>query len=201
MGTDIHAIVQAKVDDRWVDVASEWEQDRHYALFAWLGDVRNGHGLGGVRTHSPVAPLSEGRGFPSDFDLDDDGPDLYPVGDFRNYREGNYREGNYAWLGDHSFSWVSGEEVLSTPPPKLHRTGIISIETFNEWDGVSSPPEWCGGITGPKVVVSSPFDLSDETTHVEVEWESEGEFDYFVSEVQRLVDLHGEIRVVFGFDS
>jgi hypothetical protein len=59
MGTDVHAVWQAKKDGKWVDIASKWEQKRHYFLFAWLADVRNGFGFAGVSTHDPIKPIAD----------------------------------------------------------------------------------------------------------------------------------------------
>lgn len=58
MGTDIHCVFQKKCPEGWEDIESEYEEGRHYTLFAWLGDVRNGFGVAGVKTHTELAPLS-----------------------------------------------------------------------------------------------------------------------------------------------
>ncbi len=52
-------------------------------------------------------------------------------------------------------------------------------------------------------MISDPSDITDRTSHVRVEWFSDlnDEFKYFIDEVKRLVDEHGEVRFVFGFDS
>ena len=51
-------------------------------------------------------------------------------------------------------------------------------------------------------MVSEPDEIDNTTTHVRVEWEDPDDgLGYFVEEVQRLKNLHGEVRVVFGFDS
>ena len=67
MGCDIHGIFQAAKDGKWQDVESTWEQDRHYFLFSWLADVRNGFGFAGVKTYEPVTPLSQPPRLPHDF--------------------------------------------------------------------------------------------------------------------------------------
>jgi hypothetical protein len=74
MGTDVHAVWQAKKGDKWVDIESTWDQNRHYFLFAWLADVRNGFGFAGIPTHDPIKPISERRGLPDDFE----GGEEYP---------------------------------------------------------------------------------------------------------------------------
>ena len=143
MGCDIHAVFQAKKNDEWVDVSSEYDEDRHYALFAWLGGVR------GVDIDEIVA---DHRGIPADFALVDyqDHPvsskEIHPPG-VRNERDYEYQRviDGVVWMGDHGYSWALGSEILaSTPPEKT---------------------------------------------------------EYFTDEIKRLMELHGEIRMVFGFDN
>ncbi len=52
-------------------------------------------------------------------------------------------------------------------------------------------------------MVSSPSDVTDSTTHVQIEWfeETSESFAYFVAEVRRLKEEHGQVRFVFDFDS
>lgn len=75
MGTDIHGVFQRrdKTTSQWVDVPSNYKQDRHYQLFAVLAGVRNGHGFARVRTGEAVKPIAEPRGLPKDFALIDEG--------------------------------------------------------------------------------------------------------------------------------
>src|SRR5574340_1109003 len=120
MGTDIHGVFQRRNGSKWEDIPSKYEQNRHYLLFAWLGNVRNGFGCAGVPTHTEITPLSDCRGLPDAFD----GSDEHDI-------------------GDHSFSWVSADEVISTTPPKILRTGIVPRSAFDAWDGTSSPGAWC----------------------------------------------------------
>lgn len=156
MGTDIHGIFQKKTPTGWKDVPSEYEGKKHYALFMWLGGVRNGFGFGGEKTHEPFTPLSTSRGFPIDFEALD--YDKHPIGKniFSQYEttlcpiQGTEIASFLTlWMGDYGHSWLSGEELLSATPPE----------------------------------------------------EYADDFAYFLNEVKRLQDLHGEIRFVFGFDS
>lgn len=204
MGTDIHGMWQKKTETGWVDIPSNYEQDRHYMLFAWLGNVRNGHGFAGIPTHTPIIPLSNQRGYPKDFEVTDDwhpiiGPEvLYPQA--QKYYEPEEKD---FWMGDHSHSWVSGAEVLAAKLPSVSRTGVITREEYEKWDRVSSPEEWSAGITGPKIVVESAHELTDKATHVQINWvvSLADQFNYFIDEVKRLQAEHGEVRFVFGFDS
>jgi len=201
MGTDIHAVAQAKKDGKWVDVSCNWEQNRHYMLFAWLGNVRNGYGFAGVITHAPITPLSNKRGFPMDFQVDGEmhGGGLAAEPD----KWGDYEHSGF-WMGYHSYSYVTGAEVLSAHKAPVERTGVISIEQYNDWDKQSPLTACSGGIAGPNIrVAPNPASIKEDTTYVQVKWvvSETDEFKYFTDEVQRLVDKHGEVRIVFGFDS
>lgn len=185
MGTDVHSAFQKRTESGWEDVESEYSGDRHYALFAWIGNVRNGFGFAGIPTHEKITPLSDGRGLPEDLEYDSD---TVSGRDF----------------GDHSYSWLSADEILTAKPPQIMRSGIIGVEEFRKWDGVSAPDGWCGGIHGPKVVLAeTAAEVTVQTTHVRIEWleDTRESFAYFIDEVRRLKDLHGEVRFVFGFDS
>lgn len=189
MGTDIHEVFQAKKDGKWVDIESYFEGNRHYFLFAWLANVRNGFGFAGVPTHTPITPISEPRGLPEDFDVYD----------------GEYHGSEDCWLGDHSHSWLLADEILNAKNPcdSVWKTGIVELEIFKQWDGVSQPERWCGGISGKDIVIAeNPAMVNEDSTHVRISWKSPSNgLDYFINEIKRLKELHGEVRMVFGFDS
>jgi hypothetical protein len=205
MGTDIHGVFQKKSGDSWVDVPSDYDQGRHYLLFAWLGDVRNGFGFAGCQTHTPVVPLAPGRGFPEDFKVVDDDHPIDSLEIMDKSRREWHEDGEplVVWMGDHSHSWVDGEEVLGANRPGIVRSGIVTKGFFDTWDGKSAPAQYCGGKTGQGVVVSNPEDITDSTTDVRITWKEDttDSLAYFVDEVKRLVEAHGEVRFVFGFDS
>ncbi len=204
MGTDVHAVWQAKKDGKWVDIPSKWEQDRHYFLFAWLADVRNGFGFAGIPTHTPVTPIAAQRGFPEDFEGDDEHKTDYENMDpsRQQYTKREEFEGSI-WMGDHSFTWLSADEILTAPKPAAWRTGFVSREFFDAWDGHTAPEEWSGGISGRDIrTAEAPTAVEPTTTHVRIFWKQPDDtLDYFVDEVRRLKGLHGEVRVVMGFDS
>jgi len=207
MGTDIHAVVQAKKNGKWVDVPSNWEQSRHYFLFAWLADVRNGRGFAGVPTHTAITPIAEPRGLPEDFAVveDDHATTLDAICEWRKkYMDEGEKSHPHVWMGNHSHSWLTADEILAAPQPDgVLRTGIVDRDFYDKWDGKSEPESWCGGISGSSVVVAeSPSEVTPKTTHVRIEWIMPGgELNYFIEEVRRLKALHGEVRLVFGFDS
>ncbi len=131
MGTDIHGVFQSKRSGKWVSVPTKYSFDRHYALFAWLGDIRNGHGFAGVPTHTRITPLSCNRGLPDDFEYeDDDGAEvLLPVESLPEWRRESAEPDENGlcryWMGEHSYSWLSAEEILNAPLPRILRTGIV----------------------------------------------------------------------------
>ena len=173
MGTDIHTIFQANKDNQWYDIPHNYNENRHYSLFAWLAGVRQGN--------TYIKPISEPRGLPSDFKINGD-------------------------MGDHSFSWLLGSEILAAKPPPVAKQGIVSVEFYHIWDKISPPDTYCADVGGSNVhiVIPDVVDYYKETaTHVRVCWVAnlEQEFKYFIDEIRRLMEIHGEIRMVFGFDS
>ena len=201
MGTDVHAVWQVRKDGKWVDVASTWEQDRHYLLFSWLANVRNGFGFAGVPTYNPIEPIARPRGLPADFTGGEDHP-LDPTTIPESHQKW-YDGATTIWLGDHTHSWLSSTEILAAKrPARVQHTGVVPLSWYQSWDKVTPPTEWSGGISGRGIhVAAHPSQITDKTTHVQIEWDSGDELDYFVAEVQRLHELHGEVRLVFGFDS
>jgi hypothetical protein len=84
MGCDIHSRAERRVDGSWQIIPDLHPFDwRSYGMYGFLADVRN---------YSKVPPLAPPRGVPEDSPRNDDD-----------------RQG----LGDHSFSWLSLEELLS----------------------------------------------------------------------------------------
>lgn len=212
MGTDIHMVVQRKNEQgKWEDVAHNYDEGRDYTLFAWLGDVRNGTGFAGVPTHNRIDPLSSNRGLPHDFEVTGDpeeGSACHPITSLDvmgEYRRKYHVPGEpmEIWMGYHDYSWLTADEILSVKPPRIIRTGVVGREFYDKWDGESAPDGWSGGIWGRGLVISNPSEITDATTHVQIEWleETEESLRYFVDEVRLLKELHGEVRFVFGFDS
>lgn len=179
MGTDIHGVFQKKTEQGWEDVPTNYEFHRHYMLFAWLGGVRNGFGFAGVPTHSPLVPLSRGRGLPPDFEMVDD--DSHPISRIdtlskidleyiKEYGPSIDARWDHYWMGDHSYSWVSAKEVLEAELPRLMKTGVVDRSFFDAWDGVSEPREYSGGISGYGVVVKDMTQDLTGATHIQIRW-------------------------------
>jgi len=88
MGADIHGVWQYKIGDHWF-TQGEIPDDRNYALFG---------ALAGVRNYQNITPIAEPRGLPFNFPVKDE----Y----FESYR-------GKIWMGDHSYSWLTLDEMLS----------------------------------------------------------------------------------------
>lgn len=92
MGADIHGVLQERYGSgRWYTV-EEIEDDRNYALFS---------ALAGVRNYGSITPIAGPRGLPEDFEVvEGDSVKM----DYKGYT---------VWLGDHSFSWLTIEELTA----------------------------------------------------------------------------------------
>lgn len=236
MGTDIHGTFQKKattevvtVDNvlrtTWIDIEHSVPLNRHYFLFGILADVRNGSGFAGVDTGDPVKPIATPRGLPQDQVTFDDCI-VFPAP--------LLLDGELAyniWMGDHSYSWFYGSELLAwydeNKDRRVARRGVISKDEYLTWrtGDRTSPDSYSGWISGSGIRVVSedeiahlfrldapadpnstlPMALRDDVdyTHVKVEWlqQIQGEVAYFFDAVKELMDQHGEVRFVFGFDS
>jgi hypothetical protein len=209
MGTDIHGVFQRRDGNRWVDVASKFDENRHYQLFAVLAGVRNGYGFAGITTGEPVRPIAQPRGLPSDFAMDGDShpvATLELMGCMGKYHQES--EPLEVWMGDHSHSWLTADEMLAWAEhaPVVTKTGILSRDEYAQWDGTEEPGNYCGGISGRDIVIVNDNAVERERaawTHIRCHWESSlrAELSYFFDEVARLKAAHGDVRYVFGFDS
>lgn len=206
MGTDIHTVWQKKnKDGSYTDVKNPYNENRHYYLFAWLGNVRNGFGFAGIKTHEPLTPLSDCRGLPADFELIDDEYhptklENYPDWCLEYYKDG---EPTQTWMGNHSHGWLTWDEIINGKQPVDNiKTGIITLEEFTKWDKKSPPETYCGAISGPEIIVANNINsITANTTHVRVHWVDNQALQYFIDIVQDMKNKYGEGRLVFGFDS
>ncbi len=110
MGCDIHSFAEKKNAQGQWEVIPDFEpfEDRNYALFGWLADVRN---------YSGLTPIAERRGIPEDasFEVKDD-----------------YE----AWDCDaHSASWLSIEELLAFDYDASCEDRRVTRQTSYGWDG------------------------------------------------------------------
>ena len=222
MGTDIHGVFQRHNPEtkQWEDIPHNYGMERHYQLFAVLAGVRNGTGFAGVRTGEPVTPISKPRGYPADFVSEgpsDDGEsceDMHPIAsldamDPRRRKWHTEGEPMSVWMGDHSHSWLTADEMLAwyANAPTVVKVGILSRSEYEAWDKTTAPESYCGGVSGPGVVIVNDNAVEREQTpgwtYIRCEWHEilDQSLRYFFDEVARLKAEHGEVRFVFGFDS
>ena len=123
MGCDIHSCFQAKKDGVWVDVVSQFDQERHYYLFGFLDGTRAYEDLPHVWNNR-----FSGRGFPEDFEIvcDPDDKDMknhrIACPEIRGYRKDYYELADFdvddpehllMRMGDWGHNHVFGYEILS----------------------------------------------------------------------------------------
>lgn len=229
MGTDIHPVVERRSANGWERVRAPSKKDgnssviaqRNYDLFAILADVRNGSGFAGVATGDRMVPIAGPRGLPSDFDS------TSPAHTPEECDDPKWCD-HALWMGDHSESWVTLEELLAYDWQRVRRkTGIVSLPEYARWlkrGGTGGPREYCGGISGPDIVVLSEDELMDTSdyslvgrgdkmrrllacqVYVRVFWEetaaeSVGLFYREALPWLSTLGAPGDVRLVFGFDS
>lgn len=221
MGTDIHAVFQARKGGIWEDIITPFDEGRWYFLFSWLADVRNGYGFAGVRTGEPIKPIANPRGLPEDFQVEDGEYHRIPSNAHRGRRAEWHRDEDAdesepyrlkVWMGDHSHTWLTAEEIIHAPNQPYQKCGIVSKEVYEKWTPGSAPEAYCGGIDGPGIKticlevqtsIGEKPEVPEECTHVRVGWTGGlwDVFSEFRDMVMKLKDEHGEVRMVFGFDS
>src|SRR5687768_8802356 len=121
MGCDIHIVAQRRNEaGEWVEVHGDFLEGpdpfdwRSYGMFAFLAGVRN---------YSDITPISEPRGLPGDFNL------------------GEYEDGGdgFRWLGDHSFSWLSVDELLAVDYDQTIEDRRVTRQLApNHWSGAQT---------------------------------------------------------------
>jgi len=198
MGTDIHLAAEIYKDGLWHLANVDLPDYRNYRAFAILADIRNGYTFAGMDSGDPVIPISYPRGFPEDISeelremlykededewLDDDMED-FPLDD---------EEPELIWLGDHSFSWVTLEELINydlDAPVTLR--GKVSPEAARRWKENREPPNTVVAF------ISNP-------DWVSMEWqrplrESAPLITNLIEALHPLGEPH-EVRLIFGFDN
>jgi hypothetical protein len=151
MGCDIHSQAERRVDGKWTRIEGLEPFDwRSYGMYGFLANVRN---------YSDVTPISEARGLPVDADY--------------------VAEESEHWLGDHSFSWLSLNELLAFDYDQPMEDRRVSEQIApNVWSGAGTAQPGGG----------------KQTTYRDFLGEG------FFEELEKLKTVGAE-RIVFGFDS
>ncbi|ABY63137.1 hypothetical protein ST201phi2-1p311 [Pseudomonas phage 201phi2-1] len=164
MGCDIHPNFEKRVTREdgtkvWEKIEEhKYEGNRHYFLFGWLANVRNGYGFAGGDTGDGIKPLALPRGLPTDIASYEPEP---PINDDTNWNSPEYKVWE-EWYerndyGDHSQSWLTGEEIMKglEEVGGTRKRGVLSLAQYTNWDRKSQPDRWCGAIFGRGCVTLS----------------------------------------------
>lgn len=121
--------------------------DRNYDVFAILADVRNGFGFAGCITGTGFTAISKPRGLPDDMSEE-----------LQRLSTETDKEGcTTVWLGDHSFSTLTVEEILGgNPHPdtdhywllRTRHQGVVGPAEYLKWKKDGRPQHWCGDVSG-----------------------------------------------------
>ena len=226
MGTDIHLYVEKKTSKGWEEVLAPYERsyggrswspyretgkwddprpdptNRHYNVFGFLADVRNGRGFAGVYTGEPTPPQFPGRGIPKD-------TSMKKVGETED-------DEGYLPIGDHSFTHATLKELLDAPwDMEVYSGGLVSVNEFLNRDEHGVPPSWCGGVGGGDTqIIDSPEkfqkmidageDLTGKYCRVGWKWKPLENSDFrrwCVEVLKPMVEDPEDMRVLIGFDS
>jgi hypothetical protein len=194
MGKDIHGVFQKNEAGCWADIPSEYNEDRDYYLYDWLALRRE-------------FALSQPRGFPDDFEIDENG--FHPIAS-RDILPPDLRKhcDLLRGMGEWGFSWLLGAEIVNAHKPVRQMKIWIPIDAYNEWDKVSNPKHWHELHSDwqqheDSEYYATPENIREGTWRVIIDWiyDFTDDFKYFVDEVRRLMVLHGDVRFVFGFNS
>jgi hypothetical protein len=179
MGCDIHPYVEVRKNGLWVKSDVKVPDGRNYWAFGKLANVRNGEGFAGCDTGDAVRPISEPRGLPADTSIRDNNAE--------------YDSPDSVWLGDHSYSWVTLDELLAIDlDATITQRGMVSPEQAKAFrERGEHPDSWCG--------------WTSDTSAVQIEWKvplRKGA--WLLPQIIEAIKGLGEpqdVRLVFGFDS
>ena len=212
MGTDIHISWQYKKNGIWEIIpfikdssGRNCLQFRNYDNFSLLAGVRNGYGFAGVKIGEPVIPIAEGRGFPKDMGGIFDDTTYYDEYEisllYRGYIYGKF--GITAvndYLGDHSFTWMTLQDIIDYPYWNTKRTHFGCI--YKDWCDFEEEKE--------RIYKESYIKIIDENDeYITYSWETDLKESYIYKEVIPSMKsaateynvAYNEIRMVIGFDN
>lgn len=148
MGCDIHSQAEKRVNGKWERIPA-------FEPFDWRQYGMYGF-LADVRNYSDVKPIAPRRGIPQDADVDED----------------------EHWLGDHSFSWLSVEELASFDYDQPMEDRRVTREVNGIMNGGCTAEPGGGEMTTYREFLGPAF----------------------FADLEKLKKLGAE-RIVFGFDS
>lgn len=180
MGLDIQWVFQRNVDSSWVDIACDYQGDRDYVLYSWLG--LGGGDKMGTCTIEPLAPL---RGLPEDFEVVDK---LWHPTSIPNRNSGIAKYSDCIFMGESAHSWLLVSEILQSPIPSVVRTVRIPTDEYLNWDDQEYLP-WQWAIPSFGHVVGMPDRIVTTENEVLVEWDYDfsEDFSYFINQLRQLV--------------
>jgi len=164
MGCDIHPNFEKRVTREdgtkvWEKIEEhKYEGNRHYFLFGWLANVRNGYGFAGCDTGDGIKPLANPRGLPTDIAGYEPEP---PRADDASWDSPEYKLWE-EWYerndyGEHSQSWLTGEEIMKgiETVGGTRNRGVLGLIQYSDWNKKDQPDSWCGWVSGGRTVVIS----------------------------------------------
>lgn len=174
---------------------SQFFSDRNYDVFAILGNVRNGTGFAGSVTSSGFEPISDNRGIPDDisrglrdylvrtgYDLID-GKLEYNRDDEEEddlYEEMEKEPEGYWGLGDHSWSWVTLDEIINYDWDRaVVKEGWVTPGQFQHFREHGSPNGWCGGVSGRNVEHISDTEMALKIDEGDIQFDDDTEVSPF----------------------
>lgn len=199
MGTDVHMIGEVK---GWSDKYEAFTipdkfTNRNYAFFAAIGNVRNGFGFAGCELFKPIEPISDCRGLPVD-------ASKATIALYNGVGEGLYN----SWLGDHSLSYITLDELKAYKNPVITHYGVMPLDAFLKWDKVTRPKSCSGSVFGGKTqtvdqaIAEDIEPSSDIDWYVKVSWDEPLLNEDFINDFITYLEQYGSnVRIIFGFDS
>lgn len=206
MGTDVHMV--GEYYDKWDEKYNVFPipdkfTGRYYDFFAAIGNIRNGYGFAGCYRHEEIEPISDNRGIP------ENASSLT-----KSIYKGNDSDIGINWLGDHFFSYVTLEELKEYDWPIVIKGGVMAYEAYCEWDKVSRPEEYSGGISGQNIITIDESEIEktnfedNKRYYISFKFKEELVRQVFIDEFIQFLSLYKgwrsedkDVRIVFGFDS
>lgn len=222
MGTDIHSVVQIKVDGKWETVHCRLLDDpRSYNTFSILADVRNGYGFAGCKTSSGFKYISKPKGYPKDFKIVDEYMHQLPSGlEYYWFYDTEKKEPNTElFMGDHSHSWFTLRELKDWWSEHKDDVatiiGVVHVKEYLEYKESGKIPEsYCGMVWGKDLLTVTgeeyeSIENKEKVTHVQCYWprfyHECTQIQLYVDELEKIAGEHNmlpeDTRLVFGFDS